>query len=142
MLRLSWHIGDVIRKVRTVHDLTQGQVYGRVSTGSSVERGGNFEQKSVIKAAELLSKALLERKVIDAPLTVEDLNALVPVPRNDVPRPPLDPEAVDVALMFQRLSVGGKATARTVMQALSLTQADPHAGGLPHAGGATGTTQR
>lgn len=143
MLKLSWHIGDVVRKLRLVYDLNQRDIFDRPNTASSLERGGNFEHATVTRVAELLSSALQEKGIIDAPLTVEDLNGLVPVPRNEALRssnPPLEPDAVDVALMFQRLSVGAKATARTVMQALS--QTDPHAGGLPNAGGPTGTTQR
>lgn len=141
VIELPWHIGDVVRKVRDTFGLTQRDI-GRPSTISAFERQKkSYESVTLEDIAAKLSVALQKKQVITTRLRPEDFFRLVPVPRKDEiePAPVLEPDAVDIALMFQRLSVGGKAAARTVMTALA--QAEPN-GGLPRTGGTVSPFKR
>lgn len=133
MIELTWHIGDVVRKVRERCGLTRGDLADlaepplRPNTLGQFEEHNadyDFKQTTLTRIVTALNRALAQAEM-GAEVTAADLHALVPVPRGSE-RPvtlpvmgPTDPYDVRMWEVFQRLSPEKQAAVRLMVDQLA-----------------------
>lgn len=146
MLKLTWHIGDVVRKLRDVYGLSQSAL-GRPNTVSDFEKqlaGYQYKSGTLEGILDGLTSELSKRGVIARPLRPEDLLRLVPEQRQDVTSPVtvrgenLDPEAARAWDTLRTLPDGNRQIIYTMIAAFAATAsstattAETHPSGHEH----------
>lgn len=128
MLKLSWHIGDVVRKLRTTVNKTQGELGELVdppmqaNTVSDFEKHGpgySFRSKTLSKLLACLNLALkthfngqLEE------LSEQDLYELVPVQRSEAASPEPRDSAAVVAERLRQMDSRDRETIVAIVETL------------------------
>jgi hypothetical protein len=148
MLKLAWHVGDVLRKLRDMMGLTQGALGAlaepplQPNTVGDIERQGpGYQSRGNSRQRLLVALNVALAKHFDGQietLTEDDLQDLIPIQRRatDTPTTPdtisvaaeairhMDPRDRDVILMMIETFVTKRRTSRTTDTEAS--DAQPH----------------